>query len=86
MLSTASRARSANTRIFLHEYALGNFLFAGDIVSFGNRRVLHGRASYSVAAGTENQRHLQGTYIDLDEINSRRRLLKQKLNLGVFSH
>lgn len=38
----------------------------GDVVGFDNRRILHGRDSFS-AGGT---RHLRGTYIDQDEVRS----------------
>ncbi len=43
-------------------------LEAGDIFSFNNRRVLHGRKEYDANSGS---RHLQGYYIDRDEIVGR---------------
>ena len=43
-------------------------LEAGDIFSFNNRRVLHGRKEYDANSGN---RHLQGYYIDRDEIVGR---------------
>ena len=43
-------------------------LKAGDIFSFNNRRVLHGRKEYDANSG---ERHLQGYYIDRDEIIGR---------------
>lgn len=43
-------------------------LAAGDLLAFDNRRVLHGRAPFDVAAG---RRHLQGCYIDRDTVQSR---------------
>ena len=57
--------------------------FLGDIATFTNRRVMHGRTGYKVDPQGNKQRHLQGAYVDLDEINSRRRALKQKLGFGV---
>ena len=41
---------------------------AGDIFSFNNRRVLHGRKEYDANSG---ERHLQGYYMDRDEIIGR---------------
>ena len=41
---------------------------AGDIFSFNNRRVLHGRKEYDANSG---ERHLQGYYMDRDEILGR---------------
>ncbi|XP_022089238.1 gamma-butyrobetaine dioxygenase-like isoform X2 [Acanthaster planci] len=49
----------------------------GDILSFNNRRVLHGRNSFTL---TENSvRCLEAGYLDWDEINSRLRVLAMKL-------
>ena len=41
---------------------------AGDIFCFNNRRVLHGRKEYDANSG---ERHLQGYYMDRDEILGR---------------
>jgi gamma-butyrobetaine dioxygenase len=49
-------------------------LQAGDILCFDNRRVLHGRTSFDANSG---QRHLQGYYMDRDEIISRLNFLKK---------
>ena len=46
----------------------------GDIFSFNNRRVVHGRTEYNPNSG---QRHLQGYYLDKDEIISRLNYLKK---------
>ena len=48
----------------------------GDIFSFNNRRVLHGRTEFDPNSG---HRHLQGYYMDRDEIIGRLNYLKQKL-------
>ena len=50
-------------------------LNAGDIFSFNNRRILHGRTEFDPNSGN---RHLQGYYIDRDEIISRLNFLKKK--------
>ena len=47
----------------------------GDIFSFNNRRVLHGRTAFDPKSG---HRHLQGYYIDRDEILGRLNFLKKK--------
>ena len=46
----------------------------GDVFSFNNRRVLHGRTSFNPNSG---ERHLQGYYIDRDEILGRLNFLKK---------
>ena len=46
----------------------------GDIFSFNNRRVLHGRTAFDPNSG---HRHLQGYYLDRDEIIGRLEYLKQ---------
>eukprot|EP00624_Nannochloropsis_granulata_P001035 evm.model.NODE_14694_length_7698_cov_13.089114.2 len=37
---------------------------AGDMVAFNNRRILHGRKAFDPRTGL---RHLEGTYVDMDE-------------------
>jgi len=49
-------------------------LTPGDIFSFNNRRVLHGRTAFNPNSG---HRHLQGYYIDRDEILGRLAYLKK---------
>ena len=49
-------------------------LIKGDILSFDNRRVVHGRTEYDPNSG---HRHLQGYYMDRDEIQSRLNYLKK---------
>ena len=48
----------------------------GDIFSFNNRRLLHGRTEFDPNSGN---RHLQGYYMDRDEIIGRLNYLKQQL-------
>uniref|UniRef100_A0A8C5CCB9 Butyrobetaine (gamma), 2-oxoglutarate dioxygenase (gamma-butyrobetaine hydroxylase) 1 n=1 Tax=Gadus morhua TaxID=8049 RepID=A0A8C5CCB9_GADMO len=46
----------------------------GDIVTFDNWRLLHGRQSYT--SSSEKRRHLEGAYLDWDEVMSRLRILR----------
>jgi gamma-butyrobetaine dioxygenase len=50
-------------------------LSAGDMVSFDNARVLHGREPFDPNSGA---RHLQGGYLDRDLVMSRLRLLARE--------
>ena len=59
------------------DYLIKFNLEAGDILCFNNRRVLHGRTQFDPNSG---HRHLQGYYIDKDEILSRLNFLK-KINI-----
>ena len=72
-------------RVYKAHHRLGNLLHddkfqikfrlnPGDIFSFNNRRVLHGRTAYNPKSG---RRHLQGYYIDRDEIIGRLSYLKK---------
>lgn len=49
----------------------------GDVITFDNWRLLHGRCSYE--AGTEISRHLEGAYADWDVVMSRLRILRQSI-------
>ena len=44
----------------------------GDLVTFNNRRMLHGRTAFTSTNGT---RHLQGTYVDIDRFLNKLRVL-----------
>jgi gamma-butyrobetaine dioxygenase len=46
----------------------------GDIFCFNNRRLLHGRTEFDPNSG---HRHLQGYYMDRDEIIGRLKFLKK---------
>ena len=46
---------------------------------FDNQRVLHGRTGYRMEGG--GQRHLEGGYVDWDELRSKINVLKRKLKL-----
>lgn len=60
----------------LHDqkYQINFRLEPGDIFSFNNRRLLHGRTEFDPNSG---HRHLQGYYMDRDEIIGRLRYLKK---------
>ena len=49
-------------------------LSPGELLIFDNRRVLHGRAAFDPATGG---RHLQGCYVDRDQLLSRIRVLER---------
>jgi gamma-butyrobetaine dioxygenase len=49
----------------------------GELVSFNNRRILHGRRGFSLNGGV---RHIQGVYINIDEFNSK--YLYQSIKTG----
>ena len=72
-------------KVYKAHHRLGNLLHddkfqikfklnPGDIFSFNNRRVLHGRTEFDPNSG---HRHLQGYYIDRDEIIGRLNFLKK---------
>ena len=49
-------------------------LNSGDLIVFDNRRVLHARNAFDLKTGS---RHLQGCYVDRDELLSRIRVLER---------
>ena len=51
----------------------------GDLFSFDNRRVLHGRKGYEAKGG---ERFIEGIYSDRDDLYSRIRTLKRQINQG----
>ena len=72
-------------KVYKAHHVLGNLLHddrfqiqfrlgPGDIFSFNNRRVLHGRTEFDPNSG---HRHLQGYYMDRDEIIGRLAYLKK---------
>ena len=62
--------------LLLHDQKFSvNFrLQAGDILCFNNRRILHGRTKFDPNSG---RRHLQGYYLDRDEVLSRLNYLQK---------
>ncbi|XP_072030289.1 gamma-butyrobetaine dioxygenase-like [Amphiura filiformis] len=60
-------------------------LQAGDIICLNNYRVLHGRADFKVTETTN--RHLEGTYMDWDQVNLRMRVLQTEMDQkNINSH
>lgn len=57
----------------LHEEAVYFKTTPGDILTFSNVRLVHGRTGYTDTEG--NVRHIVGAYVDWDEIYSRLRIL-----------
>ncbi|XP_053721851.1 gamma-butyrobetaine dioxygenase [Synchiropus splendidus] len=51
---------------------------AGDMVTFDNWRLLHGRRSY--VSRPDGLRHLEGAYLDWDEVMSRLRILRKSVH------
>ena len=49
---------------------------SGDLLGFDNRRILHGRRSYSASTGV---RYIEGIYADRDELDSKIRTLRRDL-------
>ncbi|KAG7154699.1 Gamma-butyrobetaine dioxygenase-like 2 [Homarus americanus] len=54
-------------------YCLQFKMVPGMILTFDNMRIVHGRTSYMSGSG---ERHVEGCYIDWDEVKSRRRVLE----------
>lgn len=61
----------------IHEEAVEFKTEPGDILTFSNIRMVHGRTGYTDTEA--NTRHIVGAYLDWDEIYSRLRVLKGKL-------
>jgi len=57
------------------EFQFFHRLNAGDLIVFDNRRVLHARNAFDLKTG---MRHLQGCYVDRDELLSRIRVLERE--------
>jgi gamma-butyrobetaine dioxygenase len=54
------------------KYRLNLRLEPGDLISYNNNRVLHGRAPFDETSG---ERHLQGCYLNQEDVDSALRLL-----------
>lgn len=61
----ANKMREESCQLSFH-------MVPGDLVAFNNRRVLHGRTSFDP---TKITRHLQGCYVDIDEVFTRYRAM-----------
>ena len=51
----------------------------GDVVTFNNSRVLHGRSAFKITQASN--RYLQGFYMDWDALYSRMRVLAKQFNI-----
>ncbi|XP_078583871.1 gamma-butyrobetaine dioxygenase-like [Branchiostoma floridae x Branchiostoma japonicum] len=70
--------KAFNTIMYLPRNCVRLKMSAGEMMVFDNTRVLHGRSAYSTDSGS---RHLQGGYMDWDDVYSRMRVLE--MDLGV---
>lgn len=52
----------------------------GEILTFNNRRMLHGRTMFT--SEKHGDRHLQGTYVNIDEFKNKYRVLSSKYGYG----
>lgn len=70
-----------------HVYDPNNMIYttleSGSMVALDNFRLMHGRNSYKVESG--GCRHLEGGYVDWDEVTSRMRILEQELKIDHTS-
>ena len=67
-------------RTFTHivrdpDFQLNLRLDPGDMMAFNNLRVLHGRGSFNPQSG---RRHLQGCYVDIEDFQSRLKVLQRQ--------
>ena len=63
----------------LSGFAIIDAFSTGEIACFNNHRLVHGRTGYEMQPGWE--RLLEGTYLDWDELWSKRRVLEAELGL-----
>lgn len=61
------------------QYCFQFKMVPGTILTFDNLRIVHGRSGYKTGF---SERHIEGCYIDWDEVRSRRRVLEKKLGLA----
>ncbi|XP_038052331.1 gamma-butyrobetaine dioxygenase-like [Patiria miniata] len=66
-----------NTVMYRPENVFRHRLAAGEIITFSNGRVMHGRSAFKLVGS--QARHLEGGYFDWDEGKSAMRLLREKL-------
>ena len=60
--------------MIIFKYWKITFFFAGEMVTFDNLRVLHGRTAFG--ENLKGERHVQGAYVDWVEARSKIRVLK----------
>lgn len=63
----------------LYKHNVSLKLRDGEVVTFNNTRVMHGRSGFTVdTSNAEQVRHYEGGYLEWDEIFSRMRVLREK--------
>ncbi|XP_046898683.1 gamma-butyrobetaine dioxygenase [Hypomesus transpacificus] len=73
------RALKAYVELMIRPENLVTYMMEpGDLVTFDNWRLLHGRRSY--ISHTDALRHLEGAYLDWDEVMSRLRILRKSVH------
>lgn len=60
-------------------YHLNLKLHPGELIAYDNNRVLHGRKSFDPNSG---ERHLQGCYLNMEDLDSARRMLERRAALA----
>ncbi|KAK7077966.1 Gamma-butyrobetaine dioxygenase, partial [Halocaridina rubra] len=60
------------------QYCFQFKMVPGTILTFDNLRIVHGRSGYKTGF---SERHIEGCYLDWDEVRSRRRVLETKLGI-----
>ncbi|XP_071947759.1 gamma-butyrobetaine dioxygenase-like [Antedon mediterranea] len=61
------------TALYKKENLVSFKLHPGEAVCIDNTRILHGRSKFTIPQGCQTPRHVQGIYMDWDEIYSRMR-------------
>nr|XP_054762219.1 gamma-butyrobetaine dioxygenase-like [Lytechinus pictus] len=71
-----------HTAMYRKDNFINYKLKEGEVVTFDNNRVMHGRSGYTVTFedGKDKSRLLEGAFLDWDEIYSRIRLLDEGMN------
>jgi gamma-butyrobetaine dioxygenase len=64
----------------MHGEVSSSKLIDGNILTFDNMRILHGRSNYSDSS--DNSRCVVGVYVDWDQMYSRWRVLKESTKKG----
>lgn len=67
-----------NSEEMFSKYGTSFRLNERELIIFNNRKILHGRNSFTQPQGTTMKRHLQGCYTSLDEFLNKFRLLEEE--------
>ncbi|XP_019855239.1 PREDICTED: gamma-butyrobetaine dioxygenase-like, partial [Amphimedon queenslandica] len=63
-------------------YKLEHQFSPGDVMSFNNQRILHGRSAINRNGGI---RHLVGCYLNIDSFSSKLKVLSEELNKKMIT-